>query len=170
MKRDKSFTWRRIDAASLDLKGLKVAVIGGTGGIGRAFSRFMASRGASLVVVGQTFRDSEVPGIEFIKTDLSLMREARRVAALLPAETADLFVFTTGILAGPKRQETAEGIERDMAVSYLSRLVIVREIAPHLGKRRPAAQMKPRVFVMGFPGVGPTGSSTTSTPKNLTVG
>ena len=68
------------------------------------------------------------------------MHEAQRVAALLPAETFDLFIFTTGIMAAPKRQETAEGIERDMAVSYLSRLVIVREIAPRLGKHRPAAR------------------------------
>jgi NAD(P)-dependent dehydrogenase (short-subunit alcohol dehydrogenase family) len=157
MKRDKNFVWRRVDTASLDLKGMKVAIVGGTGGIGRAFSRFMASRGASVVVVGQTFRDSDVQGIEFIKADLSLMREAQRVAALLPAENLDLLVFTSGIMAGPKREETAEGIERDMAVSYLSRLVIVREIGPRLGMNRPAAPIKPRVFIMGFPGTGQAG-------------
>jgi NAD(P)-dependent dehydrogenase (short-subunit alcohol dehydrogenase family) len=100
-KRDKKLTWHRIDAASLDLKGMKVAVVGGTGGIGRALSRFLASRGASVVVVGQTFRDSDVWGIEFIRADLSLMREAQRVAALLPAETLDLVIFTTGIMAAP---------------------------------------------------------------------
>jgi NAD(P)-dependent dehydrogenase (short-subunit alcohol dehydrogenase family) len=157
MKRDKNFVWRRVDTASFDLKEMKVAIVGGTGGIGRAFSRLMASRGASVVVVGQTFRDSDVPGIEFIKADLSLMREAQRVAALLPAEYLDLLVFTTGIMAGPKREETTEGIERDIAVSYLSRLVIVREIGPRLGKNRPAAPMKPRVFIMGFPGTGQAG-------------
>ena len=64
MKRDNSFTWRRVDAASLDLKGLKVAIVGGTGGIGRAISRFMDPRGASVVAVGQIFRDSKVPGIQ----------------------------------------------------------------------------------------------------------
>ncbi len=157
MKRDKNFTWRRVDPSRLDLKGLKVAIVGGTGGIGRAFSRFMASRGASVVVVGQTFRDSDMSGIEFIKADLSLMREAQPVAVELPAETLDLVILTTGIMAGPERQETAEGIERDMAVSYLSRLVIVRGIGPRLGKRRPVASMKPRVFIMGFPGTGQAG-------------
>jgi hypothetical protein len=39
----------------------------------------MASRGASVIVVGQTFRDAGVPGIEFMQADLSLMREAKRV-------------------------------------------------------------------------------------------
>jgi NAD(P)-dependent dehydrogenase (short-subunit alcohol dehydrogenase family) len=159
MKRDKSFTWHRVDPTSLNLTAWKVAIVGGTGGIGRAFSRFMASRGAPSLVVGQTFRDADVSGIEFITADLSLMREAQRVGALLPAETLDLVVFTTGIFAAPKRQETAEGIERDMAVSYLSRLVIVREIGPRLGRNRPpGAPMKPRVFIMGYPGTGQTGN------------
>ncbi|GLR84002.1 SDR family NAD(P)-dependent oxidoreductase [Bradyrhizobium iriomotense] len=157
MKRDKSVTWRREDAASLDLRGMQVAVVGGTGGIGRAFSRFLASRGASVVVVGQTFRDSAIPQIKFVKADLSLMSEAQRVGRALPAETLDAVIFTTGIMAGPKREETAEHIERDMAISYLSRLVILREIAPRLGMGRPAARVKPRVFIMGFPGNGQAG-------------
>jgi hypothetical protein len=121
MKVDKSFTWHHVDPQALYLKGLKVAIIGGTAGIGRGLSRFMASRGAKVLVVGRTFRDSDISDIEFIKADLSLMREAKRVGELLPAETLDLILFTTGILAAPKRQETPEGIERDTAVSYLSR-------------------------------------------------
>ena len=156
-RRDKNFVWRGVDARSLDLKGMKVAIVGGTGGIGRALCRFLVSRGAAVLAIGQTFRDSDVAGIEFIKADLSLMREAQRVGSLLPAEILDLVIFTTGIFAAPKRQETAEGIERDMAVSYLSRLVMIRDIAPRLARNRPAASMKPRVFVMGFPGAGHIG-------------
>jgi NAD(P)-dependent dehydrogenase (short-subunit alcohol dehydrogenase family) len=158
VKRDKTVTWHRVDPSRVDLTGMNVAIVGGTGGLGRALSRFMASRGASVVVVGRTFRDSDMPRIQFIQADLSLMREAQRVAQALPAETLDLVVFTTGIFAATKRQETAEGIERDMAVSYLSRLVILREIAPRLGKNRPAAPMKPRVFIMGYPGTGQAGA------------
>jgi NAD(P)-dependent dehydrogenase (short-subunit alcohol dehydrogenase family) len=158
MKRDKTFTWNRANPSALDLKGMKVAIVGGTGGIGRAFSRFMASHGASIVVVGQTFRDSGFPGIKFIKADLSLMREARRVGKELPAETIDITLFTTGIFAGPQRQETAEGLERDMAVSFLNRLVMLREMAARLGSARRVARMRPRVFIMGYPGTGQAGS------------
>ncbi len=160
MKKDNSITWQRVDATSLDLKGWRIAVVGGTGGLGRAISRSLASRGASVVVVGQTFRDAEVQGIEFVKADLSLMREAERVAKALPAEQLDLLVFTTGIFAAPQREETVEGIERDMAVSYLSRLVILRELGPRLGKDRAMerAKLKPRVFVMGYPGNGQAGT------------
>ena len=52
----------------------------------------------------------------------------------LPAETLDLVVFTTGIFAAPKRQETAEGIERDMAISYLSRLVHPARASPRVSE------------------------------------
>lgn len=160
MKKDNRIAWQRVDASSLDLKGWKVAVVGGTGGLGRAISRSLASRGASVTVVGQTFRDADVPGIEFVKADLGLLREAERVAKALPAEQLDLVVFTTGIIAAPQRQETAEGLERDMAVSYLSRLVMLRELGPRLGKDRPAerAKRKPRVFIMGYPGTGQAGT------------
>jgi NAD(P)-dependent dehydrogenase (short-subunit alcohol dehydrogenase family) len=158
VKRNKELTWRRVDPASVNLMGKLVAVVGGTGGIGRAFSRFMASRGARVWVVGQTFRDQGVAGIAFIKADLSLMREAHRVGKALPAESLDLVVLTTGIMAAARRQETAEGLERDLAVSYLSRLVLVREISPRLGTSRADSVVKPRVFVMGFPGAGHIGS------------
>jgi len=158
MRKDKSLAWHRVDPSSLSFNGTNAAIVGGTGGIGRALSRFMASRGASVVVVGQTFRDSDVPGVEFAQADLSSMREAERVAKMLPAEKLDLVVFTAGIFAAPERQETAEGIERDLAISYLSRLVILREIAPRLGKDRAAAPLKPRVFIMGYPGTGQAGS------------
>ena len=73
---------------------------------------------------------------------------------MLPAENLDLVIFTTGIFAARKRQETGEGIERNIAVSFLSRLVMVREIGPRLGKNRPVFPMKPRV---GYPGTGQAG-------------
>jgi NAD(P)-dependent dehydrogenase (short-subunit alcohol dehydrogenase family) len=146
MKRNRNLTWRRVPGVSLDLSGKQVVVVGGTGGIGRALSRFLAGRGASVVVVGQTFRDADVRGIRFIQADLGLMSEAARVATLLPAETLDLLIFTTGIFAAPQRQETAEGIERDLAVSYLSRMVILQAVAPRLGAQRKDAAQKPRVL------------------------
>jgi NAD(P)-dependent dehydrogenase (short-subunit alcohol dehydrogenase family) len=158
VKRDTSVSWTRIPLSDVTLAGWRVAVIGGTGGIGRELSRVLAAQGASVVVVGRTFRDDRTPRLTFIQADLSSMHEARRVAGLLAADTLDLAIFTTGIFAAPTRQETAEGIERDMAVSYLSRLVILRGMAPRLGTGRRASTGKPRVFIMGFPGTGRAGS------------
>lgn len=158
MKQDKRIQWHRAKPTSLDLKAWKIAVIGGTGGLGRSIARLMASRGAQITVVGQTFRDADTSSIQFIKADLSLMREAERVAKDLPAEQLDLVLFTTGIFAAPERQVTAEGLERDMAISYLSRRVMVREMAPRLGKARAAGSPKARMFIMGFPGSGQPGT------------
>jgi predicted amino acid dehydrogenase len=36
---------RRIDVTRLNFRGMSVAIVGGTGGIGRAISRFLAARG-----------------------------------------------------------------------------------------------------------------------------
>lgn len=137
------------------LSGQNVVIIGGTGGIGRALSRYFAANKAHVQVIGQTFRDQTVSGIEFIKADLSLMTEARRVADLIDAENTDMLIFTTGIFAAPKRQETSEGLERDMAVSYLSRRVIMQALADRLGHARPH---NARVFIMGYPGSGKPGT------------
>src|SRR5687768_16436502 len=139
-------------ASPPDFAGKKVAVVGGTSGIGQAFARLMAKHGASVTVVGQTFRDEGTPELTFMKADLSSMAEARRVGEALP-DDLDLVVLTTGIMAAPKREETAEGVERDMAVSYLSRYAIVGALAPRLKPRA-------RVFVMGFPGTGQPGDPT----------
>lgn len=158
MKKSDSLKFTPPTLTRSEVLGLKVAVVGGTGGIGRALARELAGHGANVVVVGQTFRDTDKPKIEFIRADLSLMSEARRVAALLPAETLDLVIFTTGIFAAPRRQETTEGLERDMAVSYLSRLVILQGMAPRLGTHLPTGRRKARVFIMGYPGTGQTGT------------
>ena len=75
------------------------------------------------------------------------MSEAARVAQALEAEGLDMLVLTTGVMAGPRREKTPEGIEHDLVVSYLSRFVILEALAARL---KPGA----RVFVMGFPGTG----------------
>ncbi|RZT29049.1 SDR family NAD(P)-dependent oxidoreductase [Cupriavidus agavae] len=158
MKKDPSFQFKTTSLTRSTVAGKRVVIVGGTGGIGRAFSRELAGLGASVLVVGQTFRDTDIPSIEFWNADLSLMREAQRIADLLPAEELDLLIFTTGIFASPLRQETPEGIERDLAVSYLNRRVMLQSIAPRLGAGRSAGQFVPRVFLMGYPGGGQNGS------------
>lgn len=141
-----------VSADQLNLAGKRLVVIGGTDGLGRAIARLAASRGAKVTVVGRTFRDADTPGMDFVRADLSSMKEAARLGRELAVEGVDLVALTHGIIAAPQREATAEGIERDMAVSYLSRLAILRELAPRL---REGA----RVFVMGFPGAGNRGDA-----------
>jgi NAD(P)-dependent dehydrogenase (short-subunit alcohol dehydrogenase family) len=155
---NKNLIWKPVSLKSIDLSGKRVVVIGGTGGIGRALSRLMAARGAQVTIVGRTFREADTPRISFMKADLERMSEALRIGQNLPAEELDLVVFTTGIMPGPERAETSDGIERDLAVSYLSRLAMLREIGPRLGKKRTNPISKPRVFVMGMPGANAKGN------------
>jgi NAD(P)-dependent dehydrogenase (short-subunit alcohol dehydrogenase family) len=68
----------------------------------------------------------------------------------------DAVVFTVGIIAAKAREVTAEGIERDMAISYLSRFAVMRELTPRLASRLPG-KPAPRVFLMGMPGTGNRG-------------
>ena len=150
-KRD-DIQWTRQPVASLDLSGKRVAVIGGTGGVGRALALAMAEKGAEVLVVGRTFRDQETKNISFLACDLKSLKNARDVAQQLPAEHLDLLIMTQGIFAGRQRLTNEEGIELDMAVSCLSRRIIVHEVASRLGVLRAAAASKPRVFIMGFPG------------------
>lgn len=84
-------------------------------------------------------------GVTHVPADLTLMVNAKRLGRELPA--ADVVALTTGIVAAPKREETAEGLEQDMAVSTLSRLVLLRELMPRLSGGA-------RVFVWGMPGNG----------------
>jgi hypothetical protein len=107
-----------------------------------------------VVVVGRTFRDDDMERLRFISTDLSEMKQGRRVAEELPVETLDTLILTTGSGAGKQREVSPEGIQLDLAVSYLSRFVIVREEAEPVGVKRPEQTAKPRIFVMRGPGVG----------------
>lgn len=139
-KRNPAIQVAKIADAALTLTGMRIAVIGGTNGLGRAIANAAHARGATVTVVGRSNRD---PHLNFLAYDLSLVSSAKRVAAELPE--VDALVFTTGILPGNTRVTSAEGIEIDMAISALSRAVIMRDMAPKL-------KANGRVFIMGFPG------------------
>lgn len=154
---DPGVSLRLSPIGQLDLTSRKLAVIGGTNGLGRAIARQALARGAEVTVVGRTFRDDPAPRLTFVAADLSSMREAARVGRELPAESFDVVLFTTGIIAAKTREETPEHIERDMAVSYLSRLAILQGLSSRLGTAREPGALRPRVFIMGSPGVGTLG-------------
>jgi NAD(P)-dependent dehydrogenase (short-subunit alcohol dehydrogenase family) len=155
---DPSVTIRPVPIEQLDLSSKRLAVIGGTNGLGRAIAQQALARGAEVTVVGRTFRDDPTARLTFVAADLSSMKEAIRVGRELPAESFDLVLFTTGIIAATSREETPEHVERDVAISYLSRLAILQGLSPRLGSARDASAPRPRVFVMGSPGTGEIGN------------
>jgi NAD(P)-dependent dehydrogenase (short-subunit alcohol dehydrogenase family) len=135
----------KIARTAASLEGKSVAVVGGTAGIGAALARAAAAAGARVIVSGRTLRGALPPRTEFIAGDVSTVAGARALAAALPVEALDSLAFTNGIVPGSARRATADGIEEDMAVSALSRVVMLQAAAPRL--KRSA-----RVLVWGFPG------------------
>ncbi len=125
------------------LKNKNIVIIGGTSGIGKALATSLLALGASVVIVGRRTPDESLAKAKFIAKDLSLMKNARSLGQELSNTKIDILVFTNGIMASKTRQETPEGIELDLAVSYLSRVEIVNSLT---------IASNARVFVMGFPG------------------
>jgi hypothetical protein len=142
----------------LDLSSKRLLVIGGTNGLGRAIAGLAMARGADVTVVGRTLRQFPEGQPKFVRADLSLMADALRLGEDLAVEDVDVALFTAGIIAAKTREETAEGIERDMAVSFLNRVAILKGISGRLGIARAADAPQPRVFVMGSPGSGLRGN------------
>lgn len=155
---DRSLTLEPVALESLDLRGRRLVIVGGTDGLGRAIGTVAVSRGAEVTVVGRTFRDPGVKGMTFVQADLSSMKEATRLGRELAVESADVLLLTTGIIAAKQREVTSEGLERDMAISDLSRLAVLRGVTSRLGTARPAGTGAARIFVMGFPGAGNLGN------------
>lgn len=154
---DRGVVVRPTPIEQLDLAGKRLAVIGGTNGLGRAIARQAFARGAEVTVVGRTLRDTPSSRLTFVKADLSSMREAVHLGEVLPVESTDVVLFTIGIFAAKTREQTSEHIERDIAISYLSRFAALQGIAPRLGIGRGQDAPSPRVFIMAAPGTGITG-------------
>ena len=111
-------------------------VTGGTGGIGREVARGLAERGTRVTIVGRTAdkgrrAESELRAatgnqqIEFVRADLSLTREVRRVARQFREghDRLDLLVNSAGTIH-LKFDRTEEGLESNIASSYLGRFLI----------------------------------------------
>jgi len=119
-------------------------VTGGTDGIGKSLARRLAARGLGVIVVGSNFekgeaaaralrRDSGNDNVRFLQADLSLMRNAEALAAQACALSPRLhcLVHSAGVVRG-RRVLTAEGIESNFAINYLSRFALTRLLLPCL--------------------------------------
>ncbi|KAJ3179779.1 hypothetical protein HK101_010005 [Irineochytrium annulatum] len=136
------------------LAGKNILIVGGTAGIGRALASSLLNRNANVTVVGRRQPDGLLSACKFIQKDLSTLRNARSLADDVDLRSLDAVVFTNGIMPTAERVVNAEGIEIDMAVSAMSRYAFVTEFKDRMfGTKRTDTSTKPRVFVMGFPGV-----------------
>jgi NAD(P)-dependent dehydrogenase (short-subunit alcohol dehydrogenase family) len=140
-------------------------VTGGTDGIGKEVARGLARRGARMLVVGRDpdkgaraereLRDSTGnPAVEFVPADLSLVREANRLADEVAGRSPELhyLVHSAGIVRG-RRELTAEGVESNFAVNYLSRFALTSRLLPLLSAAgRPGEAARVVIIAGSAPG------------------
>lgn len=119
-------------------------VTGGTDGIGKEIARGLAMSGVRVLIVGRDLakgdraqrelRDSSSNrNVEFIPADLSLVCEVHRLADEVSRRFPALhyLVHSAGLVRG-HRILTAEGIESNFAINYLSRFALTTRSLPLL--------------------------------------
>lgn len=132
------------------MEGKTCVVTGATSGIGRVAAEVLAARGARVILVGRSderganaLREiGEATGsnqIEYLKADLSLQSDIRRLAERIQdrANRLDVLLNNAGSIF-VKREETAEGIEMTWALNHLSYFLLTHLLLPLLKKSTPA--------------------------------
>jgi NAD(P)-dependent dehydrogenase (short-subunit alcohol dehydrogenase family) len=145
-----SQAWELITDRKADVRALGVAprrvslVTGGTDGIGRAVALELAHGGDRVILTGRNqARGAEVlaelqregAGLQhvFIAADLSLLSETERLVSEVTKLTSrlDAVVCCAGILSTIP-EWTAEGLERNFVLNYLSRYLLALRLLPAL--------------------------------------
>ncbi|MDT0347620.1 SDR family NAD(P)-dependent oxidoreductase [Streptomyces litchfieldiae] len=115
-----------------------LVITGGTDGIGRELARTHLTRGDTVVVIGRDPAKAatlpDAPGrAHFIPADLALLAENRRVLDHLAAQfpVVDALVLCARHYRW-RRTETAEGLEENLALFYLSRHLFSHGLAGQL--------------------------------------
>lgn len=133
-----------------DLHGKVCLLTGATNGIGRAAADALARSGMTLVVVGRDRVRTEAtvkeireasgnPRVEALCADLSLRSEVRRLAAEFRAAhpRLDILVNNAGAVF-TRREVTAEGTEKTLALNHLAYFLLARELGDLLVASAPA--------------------------------
>lgn len=146
--------------AGRDLRARLALVTGGTNGVGKEIARRLCELGFDVIVVG---RDDERgrrtvielsaigPGsVEFIRADLSLVTEADRLSQKIRDRNRPLhwLIQSAGVIQGT-RQLTAEGIETNFAVNFLTRFVLTMNLLPLLQASDPDARRRGILLISG---------------------
>ncbi|KAI9149968.1 oxidoreductase [Paramyrothecium foliicola] len=117
---------------------LRALVVGGTGGIGHAIAcRLAAEASSSTVIISGRNKPQHIAhdNIEFRPLDATSMGQIKQYTDAFKSSTdqkLDFLVMTQGIMTTDGRTETAEGIDRKMALHYYGKQLLIRELLPRL--------------------------------------
>jgi NAD(P)-dependent dehydrogenase (short-subunit alcohol dehydrogenase family) len=149
-------------STSPPFNGPRIALVtGGTDGIGKAIAHVLASQGIGLVIVGSNAEKGETAAselrrssgsdqIEFLQADLSLMRNVSAFAVTVRQRWPRLhyLVLSAGIMRG-QHALTAEGIETNFAINYLSRFALTEALLPNLAAGSVAGEASRILVISG---------------------
>ncbi len=126
------------------LVGRTVALTGSTGGLGRELARYLASLGASLILVDRSARRSgEVRdglirdfsvSVECVTADLSDIGSVRFATQKLKRLAPDVFIHNAGAYDIP-RYKCDTGYDNVFQINFVSPYYIIRELLPTLRAR-----------------------------------
>lgn len=146
--------WRPLD--TYDLSGRRIALTGGTSGLGRAAAERFTALGASLFVVGRS-RDktervcAELPGpgaATAVIADIGELDQVRAAAdEILDAGGVDTLIHNAGALT-PDRRTNADGVEATVASQVVGPHLMTSLLIPSLSAGHPG-----RVITMASGGM-----------------
>lgn len=127
------------------LEGKRIAVTGTTGGIGKELCRYLASLGASLILMdrnperSESFRSELIASypladIVCLNTELEDMESVKNAAERLKNEEIDVFIHNAGAYSIP-RHKCSSGYDNVFQINFASPYYIIKEILPTLEKR-----------------------------------
>lgn len=132
------------------LDGRTCLLTGATAGIGRESAHVLAGMGADLVLVGRSKRKLDLTvasvrrsfpraTIRPIVADLSSQRDVRRLADDVLRDVPHLHVLiNNAAVVTMRREETVDGIERQLAVNHLAPFLLTNLLVDRLAASAPA--------------------------------
>lgn len=127
---------------TVSLVGKTVAVTGTTGGIGRELCFYLASLGASLILLDRNKERSEKLkndlltnfskiNVECLTVDLERFETAKSVCETLKTRRVDVFIHNAGAYSIP-RHICNTGYDNVFQINFVSPYYMIRELSPNL--------------------------------------
>jgi len=119
----------------MPLKGKRIVMTGGTGGIGRFLCQELVNAGAGLTLISQRNR---LPfSAELIQANLSDPDELAAACGAAAAVRPDILINLAGLQHfGTLESESLEHLQRAIAVNLLAPIALARAVVPHMRHRR----------------------------------
>ena len=157
--RDMSKTWKAADIPSLS--GKRVLITGANSGIGFHTALKLARKGAQVTLACRDRRrgedalarmdaDSPSAHTELVIFDLASLASVREFAEkeLAQRRPLDILINNAGVMAPPKRLETADGFELQFGTNVLGHFALTAMLMPALDLAAKESSDRPRVVTI----------------------